>query len=456
VEAFAKMELPVWMSYALGAGRGSKAAALSLSRDGMTWFSNFYDSEGLSYFAGGGNGAAMRIQPHVWASGERVQNERVIIQILRNSICTHGHIRGIAGAIFHGMCLRHARLHSAIPGSEDWREFVNGLSLLARIVESDADLKTFWLPVWEKHSGIKFHEACLSVQSEMFDDIALLRTIDDGKNKEEIYHLALERLGGYSENQRGSGTKTALLASFLAQLFQKDGPEDALVCAANALSSDTDTIATMAGAIMGYTVSQLPTHEITDKNYIVKQAERMASIGIGNPTEQTHYPNLLNWRPPKTQQDSVVQDDDGLELLVLGRVVEEGQKFEGKQTDPSFWQWLSLESGQTILAKRRRKPYKIGNSQKLFVPMKSLPTTGSTSSSQVSLPFVSTKTAQRPEDILPNIDDLTKNAINSQFNPKLIGEHILLLSAMPDAIEKVVAYSAIIAKARLARTKRGW
>src|SRR5438309_8255432 len=36
VEAFAKMELPVWMSYALGAGRGSKAAALSLSREGVT------------------------------------------------------------------------------------------------------------------------------------------------------------------------------------------------------------------------------------------------------------------------------------------------------------------------------------------------------------------------------------------------------------------------------------
>jgi ADP-ribosylglycohydrolase len=302
VEAFAKMELPVWMSYALGAGRGSKAAALSLSRDGVTWFSNFYDSEGLSYFSGGGNGAAMRIQPHVWASSERASSEHLIAEILRNSICTHGHIRGIAGSLFHGICLQHARLHTSVPEFEEWKKMVNGLSALVRIVENDSDLKTFWLPVWEKRSGTTLSNACSAVQAEMFADIDVLRSIDGRGEKEENYHLAVQQLGGFAESQRGSGTKTALLASFLAYLFRDNGPEEALICAANTLSSDTDTIATMAGAIMGYSATETPTHDIEDKEYIVKQAERMASIAIGNPTEQTNYPNLLNWSPPRTQR----------------------------------------------------------------------------------------------------------------------------------------------------------
>ena len=42
-EAFAKIELPVWVSYALGAGRSTKTAATSLSRDGVAWFSNFFE-----------------------------------------------------------------------------------------------------------------------------------------------------------------------------------------------------------------------------------------------------------------------------------------------------------------------------------------------------------------------------------------------------------------------------
>jgi ADP-ribosylglycohydrolase len=448
------MELPVWMSYALGAGRGSKAAALSLSREGVTWFSNFYDSEGLSYFSGGGNGAAMRIQPHVWASGDRASIEQVIAEILRNSLCTHGHIRGIAGAVFHGICLQHARLHAVAPDCEVWKEVVNELSALTRIVENDSDLKTFWLPVWEKRSGAKFHDACLAVQREMFADIDTLRGANGGKNKEESYHLALQRLGGFSESQRGSGSKTALLASFLAHLFREDKPDEALICAANALSSDTDTIATMAGAILGYIVNETPAHELKDKNYIVQQAERMASIGFGRPTEQTNYPNLLNWRPPRTQQDSVVQGDRGLEVLVLGRVVEEGQKFEAKKTDTSIWQWLTLESGQTVLAKRRRRPFKMGDQQKAYVPMKSLEPVRNTPSAQVPLLFEATQTPKRADIQMPDIDDLSRQAINSQFAPSIIGEHILLLSSLPQGVEKAIAYAAIIAKARLARAKR--
>ena len=62
VEAFAKVELPVWLSYGLGGGRSTSAAAVHLSKRNSTWWSNTFKGWSVS----GGNGAAMRIQPHVW------------------------------------------------------------------------------------------------------------------------------------------------------------------------------------------------------------------------------------------------------------------------------------------------------------------------------------------------------------------------------------------------------
>jgi hypothetical protein len=45
VETFSKIELPVWLAYALGAGRGSRAAATHLVRRDATWASNSLPAE---------------------------------------------------------------------------------------------------------------------------------------------------------------------------------------------------------------------------------------------------------------------------------------------------------------------------------------------------------------------------------------------------------------------------
>ena len=64
VEAFAKVELPVWLSYALGGGKSTSAAASNLVRPRAQWFANTFKD----WTKSGGNGAAMRIQPHVWSA----------------------------------------------------------------------------------------------------------------------------------------------------------------------------------------------------------------------------------------------------------------------------------------------------------------------------------------------------------------------------------------------------
>src|SRR5262249_4453738 len=42
VEAFARVELPVWPAYALGGGRASRAAAANLAKPSTPWFGNFF------------------------------------------------------------------------------------------------------------------------------------------------------------------------------------------------------------------------------------------------------------------------------------------------------------------------------------------------------------------------------------------------------------------------------
>ncbi|RDH90013.1 MAG: hypothetical protein DIZ77_01980, partial [endosymbiont of Seepiophila jonesi] len=114
-ESFAKIELTVWPSYALGAGRASKAAAANLGRGNVNWFSNFYETAQTSYLNSGGNGVAMRIQPHVWASADLRDYSGLAMEILRNGICTHGHPRALAGAVLHGWFLAETLRSRSIP-----------------------------------------------------------------------------------------------------------------------------------------------------------------------------------------------------------------------------------------------------------------------------------------------------------------------------------------------------
>ena len=94
VETFARIELPVWLSYALGGGRASKAAAKNLGKPRTLWYANTFPG----WADAGGNGAAMRIQPHVWASRD-LDGDDYMLGVVADSVCTHGHPRAIVGSL---------------------------------------------------------------------------------------------------------------------------------------------------------------------------------------------------------------------------------------------------------------------------------------------------------------------------------------------------------------------
>ncbi len=352
VEAFAKVELPVWSAYALGAGRSSRAAANSLTRHIYTWSTNFFDDKTARYVDAGGNGAAMRVQPHVWAARTRGDLASYLPDVLRNSLSTHGHPRGFLGAAFHAFVLAFALGERELPHPRWAQDHLKRMRLVTTIVRDDADLQDFWLRKWEKESGTTFSASVDETIREMQELLAVALAVDAGEPA-YMYGRICDALGLRESKVRGSGTHTAVAAYFLAWLF-KDDPVGAIVTAANELGTDTDSIGTMAGALLGCVTSLDVPGPIQDLPYIDQEARRLEAISESRNASSFSYPDLLRWEPPQSQSDAVGMVGGKPALSGLGFVTERGPEFRrtGKGAK-SIWQWMTLDFGQSILAKVR-------------------------------------------------------------------------------------------------------
>lgn len=467
VEAFAKIELTVWLAYALGGGTGTKNAATNLSRKGATWFSNFFEKGNSKYIYGGGNGAAMRIQPHVWSCQSI---DSMLLNILRDSLVTHGHPHGFCGAIFHGLCLYQTLTTKKIPDINSWRAITEYFLEIPAILERDYQLASFWLPTWEKKTGQTLKEAVALTYEEMNKDISLIETLFHTKLSIS-YSEILETLECKSDKYRGSGLKTALAASTFSFFSQESKIEDILTIVANELHSDTDTIATMIGALLGTLESRLPTWEIQDRDYITAEALRLARISTGHNNQASFvYPDPAKWASPSSQASAVIMTDKGLSISGLGELKILGEKYDHGNYS---WQWFTLPFGQTILTKFKQNIDATALSindlhqDNTFYPEKSI----SLQNANISPPlktFVQQKVASSPyqgseNDYLRDstnlrnvetIDDMTNNVISSNFDEKLFGYYFNKIVDECASLEQAIAFCAIIAKAKLVRNRK--
>lgn len=475
-EAFAKIELPVWQSYSLGAGRGSLTAAASLSRQDRNWFSNFYDVKGVRYVDGGGNGAAMRIQPHVWASPDNRPIDSLILDILRNAVVTHGSLHGIVGAVFHGLCLWHTFRRKAVPDVETWSNILETISVLPETISADRQLAAFWLPAWEDSTERPFSAALRDHLAELHRDIGLLgRTSIVGNTGE--YRRALESIGCFRPDLRGSGSKTALAAAYAALMHAELGVERALVLVANTLNSDTDTIGTMCGAILGTVADRSPSWPIQDRSYIVAEAERMAEISEGAKADSFRYPDLARWEPPQNQLEAVrLNSVGGRALIGIGDLREVSERYPAKD---HFWCWMELHFGQTILVKQRFEPKTasselLAGERVLHRPVASAASTNdrSKNAAQIDQPMLfkedttpaTRESSARPREVNSEssyvthrdrmLDDLTDQVIQSDFDPLTVGEAFNHLVDEFGSTSVATGFAAVIAKAKIARKAR--
>ncbi|HBO2745110.1 TPA: ADP-ribosylglycohydrolase family protein [Pseudomonas aeruginosa] len=461
VETFAKIELPVWPTYALGAGLGSKAAALNLSRRGVNWFSNFFDRGTQKYINGGGNGAAMRIQPHVWSS--RGDENDMLLNVVRDSVVTHGHPHGFCGAVFHALTLRETLQEGRVPGPESWLKFADRFLSIPDLIRKDNQLDTFWRTTWEAAAGGSLEEAVSHMHKEACRDIHLVADAirSDGRS---AYYNSLTAIGCLTDRFRGSGFKTALAANALSTLHQNSHIEDALIVAANVLDSDTDTIATMAGAILGAIAGRPPKWNIQDSDYISAEAHRLAEIALGKNQTSFAYPDIGKWNPPTNQGAAVGMHREGLALSGLGILELYGDEFKAGE---AVWQWSTLPFGQTILAKRKSILNESVSDDQLprLDAIRPEHNRGETTSSrpidphQPALNFESEKHGDvlkrmTNEDFLDDLDAETDAVISSNFDNETLGKILNKRIESTLSIESAMALVAIIAKAKIARTKR--
>jgi len=253
------------------------------------------------------------------------------------------------GAVVHALSLAHAMKSGSNPSPDDLMTATKAVANLPGIIQRDIEVGQYWRASFERESG-----AFADAWQRAIDNCRTTIQAASETNKQagaDRYAAIVDRLKLTDPAQRGNGMLTAVAAVGLTWCEPK--PELALKIAANAIGTDTDSIATMAGAILGVNTEDEPPIEVLDAGLFRSEAERLSDIVIGKTPKHYQYPDLLHWSAPKTRADALVTLENG-DLYVTGlgnaKALEDpipsGSGFE--------WQWIRLELGQTLLIKRRK------------------------------------------------------------------------------------------------------
>lgn len=354
VEAFSKVELPVWQGYALGAGRASKAAARNLSKRPVTWLNNYYSTRDAKYISSGGNGAMMRVQPHAWRWALAGSPDRCLSDVLRNVICTHGHARAHVGAAFHCLCVMAGLEGNAQLDAAACEQVAHQCAALVDCARSDPQLGKFWLPVWEQESRSNYKDAIQTAIDELVGYLRAVKGIlQDGgarnQDRANVYRACCRALDAYAPDKRGDSIRTAVLSQVLVWLYGSE-PDAAMIVVANELGTDTDTIATVYGALAGIIVGAPPPASPLDAKYMTIEARRLVALSKGHQVEQKKYPDLFTWDPPKVGVECVRREGDKYVMAGLALVLQpQSDLFPNRGHSGIGYRYFISSFGQTFL-----------------------------------------------------------------------------------------------------------
>jgi ADP-ribosylglycohydrolase/catechol 2,3-dioxygenase-like lactoylglutathione lyase family enzyme len=356
------VELPTWSAYERGGGGATKRAVEILANGTLPWSGEIDVEKRRQYFSAGGNGVAMRIIPHSLRGANDGDFVGTSKAIFLNGICTHGHPRALLGALLYGYVAWRAFRHS-------------GTLPYGYLIESALDDSAAWsaLPLvadasdWEEAANKvlnrKVHELWSDTVSEVRN---LLRTAASGikAGALSIDSRVLTELGCFDRKVNGAGTISAVASIYLASKYAPD-PQHGLTEAAFSKGADTDTLASMVGALLGAVAGldwlQTYRNQLQDESYLERLAERICTLNGNSDT-----PDYLRGATIKTKSviDRFARDlthsfEGGSVNLPDGRQARvQGREILSVQTTGLHGEtWiLKTADGQTLHIKKLSRP----------------------------------------------------------------------------------------------------
>lgn len=243
-KSLSEKELPFWLEYERGGGGALLRAASCWKDKGLPLWKT---EKAKRYYNAGGNGAAMRILPHVIANATIGNIGQLIEDIFFDSILTHGHPRAILGAMCYGYALdyllnkksilEYGELVSAvIDGQEEWSRLPTGDNFLD------------WFATAQRQSGFDYVNVWSETSLRMLNQLEYLKqSLKKGLmvNDETI----MNELGAFGE-AKGAGDVGVLCAIFLISKYSNN-LQLAITVPAFSYGADTDTIGAMTGGLAG-------------------------------------------------------------------------------------------------------------------------------------------------------------------------------------------------------------
>ena len=330
-----KNEMPFWLNYERGGGRASKLAAAMFKKGEVPWTSN----TSRDYFNAGGNGAAMRILPHVIAKTKEYKIEDIISEVIKNSIYTHGHPRAILGATCYAYALYWLlKKESVLEFGELVHATINGVDSWGTFVETA--VPTNWMEAANKWSGYNYHDVWSSTVSNMVEKLKYIATsLKKGLlvNDKDI----LSNLECFSKTN-GAGDVAILSSLYLTSKYANN-PTLGIKTAAFSFGADTDTIASITGGLLGMLcgTTWIPTEwkSVQDYDCLVNVVELLLAENMKEAAKK-----LSNYN--KLQSNDWLTSPIGKMRLLNATVVP-----SGKSTSITI-QKMETALGQTIYIKK--------------------------------------------------------------------------------------------------------
>lgn len=282
---FAAVELPMWTVYERGGGAATKAAARQWASGTPPWEGG-KEPQKSRYFGAGGNGAAMRVIPHVFATSH--PGRELVMRIATDAVTTHGHPRAVIGAILYGVA---ASLLLNGQGTLAYGELLSQLTEAAELWRDVPDLSATW-NTWRSAADHVSNGTYERTWGETFEEVIHLLGLC--KQAMSMGALSLDRgvladLGMFGR-ESGSGTRTAVASIFLMSRHAAD-PHVGVAIAASATGADTDTLASMTGGLLGILLGDewIPREEqalIQDTNGLRDMAKRLVEGALSDGSTQ--------------------------------------------------------------------------------------------------------------------------------------------------------------------------